>query len=160
MSRARRAARAGLGFTLLELTLVLAILAVAALVLAPSLVRSSALGERREVRNGVSQLLRDSRLAATRDGQPVEVRWIPSERRIISSAERVRPLALPESWSVWSEEIARLNDAAASVGRQAPPATLVVFNPQGLASASAWVVRGPSGEARVRTDSIDGLRVD
>lgn len=148
------------GFTLLELTLVLAILAVAALVVGPSLVRSSTLGERREVRNDVTQLLRDARLDATRSGQPVEVRWVPSERRLSSTSERARPVTLPARWTV-TPDGAPLGapDPAAAQGPIAP-STLVVFSPSGLASRSAWRVRGPSGEVRVRTDAIDGLRVE
>lgn len=160
MSPARPVVRgARRGFTLLELTLVLAILAVAALVVGPSLVRSSTLGERREVRNGVTQLLRDARLDATRSGQPVEVRWIPSDRRLAATSEGARPVTLPARWGVVPDAGPDATPDPGAAGLTVP-STLVVFSPSGLASRSSWRVRGPSGEVRVRTDAIDGLRVE
>lgn len=155
-------------FTLLELVMVLAILAIGALVIAPTIVRQSALGERREVRIAVANLLRDGRLAATRAGVPVEIRYVPSDRTLdagrkpesASDASWPDPVALPDGWSVWSEQLAAHLERA-SVRAQAPgPFTLLVFNPQGLASRSVWSVRGPGGEVRVESDAIDGLRVD
>ena len=157
--RAKRGASGA--FTLLELTMVLAILAVAALVIAPNLMRASGLGERREVRNGVAQVLREARLDATRSGAPVEVRWSPATRRVESSRGD-RGVTLPEGWRVSSAQVDQEALAAALRDATAPPrpVTLVVFGPQGIASRSEWLVRGPGGEVRVRTDSIDGLRVD
>jgi prepilin-type N-terminal cleavage/methylation domain-containing protein len=155
-------------FTLIELVMVLAILAIGALVIAPSIVRQSALGERREVRISIANLLRDARLAATRAGVPVEVRYIPSDRVLdagrkpdsVSDAAWPDPVALPEGWTVWSEQLAAHLERAA-VRSQAPtPFTLLVFNPQGLASRSAWTARGPGGEVSIESDAIDGLRVD
>lgn len=157
--RGPRADRPRRGFTLIELTLVLAILSVAALVIAPAIVRSTALGERRDIRNGVAQLLRDARLDATRGGQPVEVRWLAGERRLVATSEGARPVPLPEGWGVDSEQV-RLAAAATEAGEPSRPVTLVVFSPQGLASRSVWRVLGPSGEVIVTTDAFDGLRVD
>lgn len=144
------------GFTLIELTMVLAILAVAALVLAPNLMRSAGLGERREVRNEVARVLRESRLDATRSGAPVAVVWSASSSRIESSVGD-RATTLPAGWRVWTGDAAA---PATTQGAAPAPVTLVVFGPQGIASRSEWLVRGPGGEVRVRTDSVDGLRVD
>lgn len=155
-------------FTLLELTLVLAILAIAALVIAPVLVRQSALGVRREVRINVADLLREARLAATRSGLPVPVRYVPADRVLdagarpasVSEANWPRPVALPAGWTAWSAEIAAEFERATIRTERPQPVTLVVFSAQGLASRSAWVVRGPAGEVSVSTDAIEGLRVD
>lgn len=155
-------------FTLLELVMVLAILAVAALVIAPSMVRQSALGVRREVRADVAQLLREARLAATRSGVPVEVRYLTTDRVIeawpkpesATAASWPTPLPLPEGWTVWSPELTAHLERAALRAATPEPFTLVVFHPKGLASRSFWRVRGPSGEVSVETDAIDGLRVE
>ncbi len=155
-------------FTLIELVMVLAILAVAALVIAPAMVRQSALGVRREVRADTAQLLRETRLAATRSGVPVEVRYISTDRTLIawpkpesaSEASWPRPFQLPDDWAVWSPELNAHLERAAIQAVVAEPFTLVVFHPKGLASRSAWLVRGPGGEVSVETDAIDGLRVE
>lgn len=155
-------------FTLLELVMVLAILSIGALVIAPVILRQSALGERREVRIDVANLLREARLAATRSGSPVEVRYVPLEGvldagqkpRDTDDAAWPRPLTLREGWTVWSEEVAAHLEHAAIRSQEPGPVTLVVFNAQGLASRSGWIVRGPGGEVVVETDAIDGLRVD
>src|SRR5690606_981888 len=155
-------------FTLLELVLVLAILSVGALVVAPMMVRQSALGERRGVRTHVAGLLREARLAATRSGVPVAVRYESLDRTLtawprpatVSEAAWPTPVALPEGWSVWSPELTAHLGHAAVRSLTPEPFTLVVFHPKGLASASAWLVRGPGGEVAVETDAIDGLRVD
>ncbi len=155
-------------FTLLELVMVLAILAIGALVIAPSLVRQSALGERREVRISVANLLRDARLVATREGVPVALRYLPADRTLdagrkpdsVSEASWPDPVALPAGWTVWSVELAAHLDRAAVRSEAPTPFTLLVFNPQGLVSRSVWSVRGPGGEVEVESDAIDGLRVD
>ncbi len=155
-------------FTLIELVMVLAILAVAALVIAPSMVRQSALGVRREVRADTAQLLREARLAATRSGVPIEVRYLPTDRSLIawpkpdsaSEASWPRPLLLPDGWAVWSPELNAHLERAAIQALVADPFPLVVFHPKGLASRSSWRIRGPGGEVAVETDAIDGLRVE
>lgn len=155
-------------FTLLELVVVLAILSIGALVIAPVIVRQSALGERREVRVDIANLLREARLAATRTGIPVEVRYLHLDKRLdaglpprgATEASWPGEVALPDGWTVWSAELAAHLERAAIRSQQPGPFTLVVFTGQGLASRSGWVVRGPGGEVVVETDAIDGLRVD
>jgi type II secretory pathway pseudopilin PulG len=148
--------------------MVLAILAVAALVIGPAMVRQSALGVRREVRADVAQLLRETRLAATRSGVPVQARYLPNDRALeawprpesATEASWPRPVMLPDGWTVWSPELNAHLERAAIRAANPEPFTLVVFHPKGLASRSAWLVRGPGGEVSVETDAIDGLRVE
>jgi len=155
-------------FTLLELIMVLAIISVGALVVAPAIVRQSALGERREVRVQIANLLREARLAATRSGAPVKIEYLPADRVLepsrkpdgVADARWPGAVSLPEGWSVWSPELADHLERAAVRSVAPAPFPLVVFSPQGLCSRSAWLVRGPGGEVSVETDAIDGLRVD
>jgi general secretion pathway protein H len=127
-ARARRAAG---GFTLVELVVVMAVLAVAAVLVAPSIRRGS---EGYRVRAGAGQvaaLLREARSQAVAHRRPTRV-----------ALERVRP-AVTLAWDGEQEPIRRVE---LSPGIRLEPASgsdALTFSPRGLARDARWIVEGP-----------------
>ncbi len=152
------------GFSLAELMLVLAILALAGLIVAPTIGRM-ALGEERRVREGVIEMVRSGQLAATEKGLPVSVIYEPGPNRLTVLDRR---FDLPSGW--WARTTAEeqggqrrggIRTVEEITGREPPPRIMMVWSPGGLVSQCDWVVVSEGGvRIRVRGDSIDGVRVE
>lgn len=151
-------------FTLAELLIVLAILALSALVVIPGVARLAG-GQERRVREEVAEIVRAGQIAATEKGLPVSVVFEPGQRRLSAGP---RAVVLPSGWWVrWTNEedtrttrtgIVTLDELA---GRDPAPRVMMTWSPGGLVTETDWVVTGESGaRIRVRGDSIDGVRIE
>jgi prepilin-type N-terminal cleavage/methylation domain-containing protein len=151
-------------FTLAELLIVLAILALAALVVIPTLRRFTGNDEQR-LRQELIEVVRSGQIAATETGLPVHVTFEPGERRVTAHN---RAVVLPSGWWVRRTGEAEVNRAASGIrtlddiaGRAPPPRVMMTWSPGGLVSETDWVVVGESGvRIRVYGNSIDGVRIE
>lgn len=151
-------------FTLAELLIVLAIIALAALIVIPSLRRMTG-GDERRVRQELIEVVRSGQIAATETGLPVNVTFEPGERRLTALN---RAVVLPSGWWVRRTGEAEVNRSASGIrtlddiaGRAPPPRVMMTWSPGGLVSETDWVVVGESGvRIRVYGNSIDGVRIE
>lgn len=173
----RGAARVRAGVTLLELILVLGIMALAAVVVAPSLAAWSRGSAGRTVAARVTALVRDAKTEATRKGAPVAIEF-DEATGALRAGEATFPL--PRGWRVEARTepaggaagVARgsVGFAGAGAGTAAgsPPdrdggaasaRTLMTWSPGGLVSKTAWRVTDGKQAIEVEGDSIDGVRI-
>ena len=151
-------------FTLAELLIVLAILALSALVVIPGLSRLTG-GQERRVRQEVIEVVRAGQIAATEKGLPVAVVFEPGQRRL-SAAQRA--VVLPSGWWVRRTDEADASRSRSGIrtldqiaGRAPEPRVMMTWSPGGLVSQTDWLVTGESGvRIRVYGDSIDGVRIE
>jgi general secretion pathway protein H len=123
--------RATGGLTLIELVVVMAVLAVAAVLVAPAVRRGS---EGLRVRAGARQvaaLLREARSQAVAHRRPTRV-----------ALERVKR-AVTLAWDGDPEPMRRVDLSAGIRLEPAGGADALTFSPRGLARDARWIVEGP-----------------
>lgn len=160
-SNDRRRSRA---FTLAELLIVLAILALAALVVVPGAARMLG-GQERRVRQEVIEIVRAGQIAAAEKGLPVSVVFEPGQRRL-SALDR--GIVLPSGWWVRRTDEPEPAGGAArdargrdALGRAFPARVMMTWSPGGLVSECDWLATSESGvRIRVYGNSIDGVRIE
>ncbi len=143
--------------TLLELLVVLAIVALAAVVVAPSMGAGGKGAERRALRLRVIAMVRDAQNESTRRGVPIAAVFEPATGRL--SAGEKGGVTLPRGWRVEVEgralEAPREGAGGAGTARE-----LFTWSPGGLASSGAWrLTDGKGATIEVECDAIDGVRV-
>ena len=142
MSRTRR------GFTLLEMAIVLAIMAVSALLVAPALARMGE-GKPPGVGEDVVKLLNDARKIAIARNETVTLRLDP-----ISGRYRADTVGVGGS--------GELGEGAMTLGAQETlitdlPRLVYVFHPTGATFADTVLVRGAGSSALVSVDPWNGV---
>jgi general secretion pathway protein H len=125
------------GFTLVELVVVLAVLAVVTAFVLPSIRRGSDGLQVRSAAGRVASLLREARQRAVTQRRPTRVALQPGHHAVAlawdGSDETLRRVELSE----------RLRLEAATGGET------LTFSPRGLVRDARWVVEGPSGRRLV-----------
>ncbi|MGD9693416.1 MAG: prepilin-type N-terminal cleavage/methylation domain-containing protein [Phycisphaerales bacterium] len=146
------------GVTLLELLVVLAVIALAGVVVLPSLMRAGGRGETERVREKLVGLVRHAQVEATRRGAPVSVTYEPGVGLLQAGEESFR---LPSGWKVWVIPGGESTGAWRLVKKDGGPVEVVTWSPGRLASACAARLTGGggTGEVVVMGDAIDGVRV-
>src|SRR5471032_353788 len=140
--------RARRGFTLLEMGIVLAIMAVSAMLVAPALSRMGA-GKPPAVGDDVVKLLNDARKIAIERNETVTLRLDP-----LSGRYRADTIGIAGS--------GELGEGTMSLGAQETlvtdlPRLVFVFHPTGSAFADSVVVRGAGMSALVYVDPWNGM---
>lgn len=133
MSARDRVRRAAGGLTLVELIVVVAVLAAAAVLVGPSIRRGS---EGLRVRAGAGQvasLLREARSQAVAHRRPTRV-----------ALESVRH-AVTLGWDGEREPLRRVELSPAIRLEAAAGADALTFSPRGLTRDARWIVEGPGG---------------
>lgn len=143
MSRAR--GRAGAGFTLIELVVAMAILAVAATLVAPAVGRGTETLRLRTETGRVAALLRQARQLAVSHHRATRVALDPGRNTVTLTAEDadkpVRELVMPA-------EIRLSVEAGGETLR---------FSSRGLTRDTRWVVEGAGGRRlAIRIESLSG----
>jgi prepilin-type N-terminal cleavage/methylation domain-containing protein len=136
------------GFTLLEMAIVLAIMAVSALLVAPSLARMGE-GKPPGVGEDVVKLLNDARKIAIERNETVTLRLDP-----ISGRYRADTVGVGGS--------GKLGEGAMALGAQETlitdlPRLVYVFHPTGATFADSVLVRGAGSAALVSVDPWNGV---
>lgn len=136
------------GFTLLEMGIVLAIMAVSAMLVAPALARMGE-GKPPAVGDDVVKLLRDARKIAIERNQTVTLRLDP-----ISGRYRADTVGIAGA--------GELGEGAMILGAQETlvtdqPRLVFVFHPTGSAFADSVLVRGAGTAALVYVDPWNGV---
>lgn len=137
MSRSAPGLRASAGLTLVEITVVLAVLATVTVFALPALRRGSEGLQLRAGAGRVASLLREARQQAVTHRRPTHVAIEGNRRTAVLGwegvAEPLRRVNLPERFRV---------EAAAGPER-------LTFSPRGLVRDARWVVEGPGGRRLV-----------
>ncbi len=140
--------RASAGFTLLEMAIVLAIMAVSAILVAPALARMGE-GKPPAVGDDVVKLLSDARKIAIQRNETVTLRLDPASGRYRADTVGVGGSG-------------ELGEGAMALGAQETLVTdqarlVFVFHPTGSAFADSVVVRGAGSTALVYVDPWSGV---
>ena len=162
------------GYSLVELLIVLALLALASAVVLPAVARAGFGDERRAVRTEVIEMVRGAQTRADLTGLTVHVQYHPRTRRfvvgdrehrfsgswrpVMSNEPGLSPEAQNAALRLQGERgvtrIVSAEDADA-------PVTLMSWSPGGMSSATDWTLLNDRGmRVRVWGDAIDGVRVE
>jgi type II secretion system protein H len=137
-----------LGFTLVEVVIVLAILGIVAAVTAPSLATLGRQDELTEAANSVARLLRQARLAALERAVPVSAVIEPAGRKYLVSVESDdAPVILAQGSMPLPPSVRLLSDR---------PRVRFDFRPLGSAEPDSLAVTGDGGTALVGVDRWSG----
>lgn len=157
------------GFSLLELVVVLAILALSALVIVPNLGRTAEGLENRVFRDGVVAFVREAQREADRSGYPCAVRYLPREHALEAAGE---VMELPEGWEAFVREEEgsrtgtdgwlRIGPWRAGDRTGGDPVELMRWSAGGLSTPTDWRLREEGGGESIRVygDLLDGVRVE
>lgn len=159
----RRADRA---LSLLELVVVLAILALGAAVIVPSVGRGASSLEERVFRDRVVAFVREAQREADRSGYPCAVRYLAREHALEAGGSR---LLMEDSWEAAVREVDALGN---ETWRRLGPwfegseggvvaVELMRWSPGSLPSPCDWRLRSDGGAViRVRGDLLEGVRIE
>ncbi len=141
------------GFTLVEVVVVVAILAISAAVVAPALVSAARTDPLARTAGELTGLLTSARIAAVERGTPVTVAVTLATGRYVVTIER------RDSSTVLAEGGLVLDDVRLAAGGR--PAVRVRFDPLGPAEPDSVSVLGTTGHRVVRVDPWTGeVRAD